>query len=325
MSAENAKLQYESGRTATAMTALTNSGDNQNFTSGAAPWSGRSGSEPDVKPDGLATGGKVSAAVSATNNAVDVAALTCYLAGVLTSVSAGTDKLAQRGSVQANRITSVTITSGGAIAMVAGTEGATMSEVRGNAGGPPYIPVGSIEIAQVRLTSTTAAPVAASEIFQVVGLHQERFDQPIFTVDSLNGEVNFAAPLPLIHTGDLPKAVSASYSTPIFADIAKSSDYQPSENSHSVSSTQVYGGTIGSSSTTLNGGSFTAFLDDGVTDSLLSEKDQVLWFRFYPDRHKAAHILDQGKLGIVRQFPASGQIQADCTISATSAASNKAS
>ena len=41
--AENAKLEYEAGQAAVAMSALTDSGGAAVFTSAAATWSGRSG------------------------------------------------------------------------------------------------------------------------------------------------------------------------------------------------------------------------------------------------------------------------------------------
>ena len=77
--AENAKLQYEAGQNATAMSALTNSGDETTFTSGASLWSGKSGYAPVVRPNGLLTGGAVT--VHADNDKVTVAALTCKPAG----------------------------------------------------------------------------------------------------------------------------------------------------------------------------------------------------------------------------------------------------
>jgi hypothetical protein len=95
-----------------------------------------------------------------------------------------------------------------------------------------------------------------------------------------------------------------------------SSDFVPAETSHSVSSTQVYGSTVGSSSSSLGQGSFNARLSDGVSDALVKEKNNFLWFRFYPDRYKTNYMLTQGKLGISRTFPAGDSIQAACTISA---------
>ena len=318
--AENAKLQYEAGQSAVSMSALTDSGDATTFNSTADLFSKKSGYAPDVRPNGLITGGAVIPAVSGTNDKVDVAALTVYLAGVKTAVAAATDVSVTRGlTTDTHNITSITVTSVGAIAAVAGTDGTAFVETRGGAGGPPYIPVGSVEIAQVRTTSVTAAAVADAEIFTVVGLHQERYDYPIFDIDYGTGKVVFNSALPKIHTGDLPKRVYASYAEPIFSDISLASDFVPAETSHSVSSTQVYGSTLGSSSSSLGQASFTAYLNDGIGDALVSLKNEILWFKFYPDRYKTPHMLTQGKLGINRTFPAGDNVQASCTISAESA------
>ena len=60
--AENAKLQYEAGQNAVAMSALTDSGDQTEFTSAATLWSGRSGYAPVVRPNGLLTCGAITPA-----------------------------------------------------------------------------------------------------------------------------------------------------------------------------------------------------------------------------------------------------------------------
>jgi uncharacterized protein RhaS with RHS repeats len=315
--AENAKLQYEAGQSAVAMTLLTNSGDETLFTSAASLWSGRSGYAPVVRPNGLLTGGVVT--THASNDTVTVAALTCNLQGVVTSVGAGTATISRGVTSDTHRITSITINSSGAIAAVAGIDHTAFSETRGDPGGPPLIPVDSIEFAQVRTTSVTAALVAAAEIYQVVGLHQERADFPLWDVNYDAGTVTFLDALPEIHTGPVPKRVYASYASPIFADVALASDFVPPETTHSISSTQVYGTTLGATSSTLGQGSFTAYLTNGVADALVTLKNETLWFKFYPDRYASPYILAQGKLGISRTFPAGDSIQAACTISAASA------
>jgi hypothetical protein len=327
--AENAKLQYEAGQSAVAMTLLTNSGDNTTFTSAASLWSGRAGAAPVVRPNGLLTGGAVVPDDAAANNAVDVAALTLNLNGVVTAVAAGGATITRPATAVA-KVNSITVNAAGAIAVVAGTDSATtaFSETRGAAGGPPLIPVDSVEIAQVRVTSNTAAPITAAQIFQVPGTHQERV--PLYDINygpvidngvqtKPGGSVSLYGALPLIHTGPTAARVYASYSAPIFADVALAGEYVPPETSHSVSSTQVYGATLGSTASSLGQGSFTAYLVDGVSDALVALKNAVLWFRFYPDRYAAPYILSQGKLGIARTFPAGDAIQAACTISAQKA------
>ncbi|MEJ1365621.1 MAG: hypothetical protein RPU42_11140 [Candidatus Sedimenticola sp. (ex Thyasira tokunagai)] len=325
--AENAKLEYEAGQNSAAMGALTDSGDQLTFNSSASLWSRKSGFEPSVKPDGLATGGVVSAAASASDDVVDIAALTAYVGGVLKSVSASADEAITRAATAVASISSITVTSAGVIAVVKGTDSAdsSFSEVRDAAGGPPLIPVGSVEIAQVRTTTNAAGPITADEIFQVVGTHQERYDFPLFDINYGAGTVTFLSALPKIHVGTLAKGVFASYAEPIFSEVSLASDFTPAETSHSVSSEQVYGATVGSSSSSLGQGSFTAKLQDGVTDALVGLKNENLWFRFYPNKYAAPYILTQGKLGISRSFPAGSNMAVACTISADAESAEKAS
>ncbi|MCU7836532.1 MAG: hypothetical protein KZQ83_14945 [gamma proteobacterium symbiont of Taylorina sp.] len=320
--AENGLLKFEGGRTSYTMEALSDSGDAITFDSNAILFSGYSGSEPDIKPDGLATGGVVIAAVSGSNDVVDIAALSCYLAGVKTAVSAGIDTAITRATGDLGSVSSITINSSGAFVVVQGTDSTdqTVNGVRDSAGGPPLIPVGSIEIAQVRTTTNVAGAITAAEIFQVIGLHQERYDSPQFRIDSFNAQVVMSSALPLIHTGSLPKGVSASYADPLFIDLPKTNDYKPSGLSHSPESKQYHGETGASTSSSLGGGSFTVDLNDGVSDSLVKNKDNILWFKFFPDRYKSAYILDQGKLGMDITFPSSSNINSSCTISPASAA-----
>ena len=319
---KNAKLQYEAGQAAAAMAAMTDSGDATTFESAATMWSGKSGYDAVVRPNGRLTGGAVTPSAAGGNNNVDVAALTCNLAGVETSVSAALNTAITRPATAVSKINSITVNSSGAIAVVAGTDGATtaFSVTRAAAGGPPLIPVGSIEIAQVRVTSNTAAPITAAQIFAVVGLHTEDANFPVWNIDYATGSITFLAALPKIHTGTLPKAVYASYSEPIFGDVQLANDFKPPEISHSATSEQIFGTTLGSSSETLGQGSFVAYLDDGITDPLVAQKNQKIWFRFYPDRTKTPHLLMQGTLGIGRTYKAGDRNQAACTISAESTA-----
>ncbi|MBN1613928.1 MAG: hypothetical protein JW950_05630, partial [Deltaproteobacteria bacterium] len=185
--AENAKIQYESGQDLVSFIALTDQGDHQDFRSADQLWSNRAGYQPDVKPNGLATGGVVSVAASGSDDVVDVAALTCYLAGVLTSVEASTDLAIGRPTASHVKY-AITVTSGGALSAVKGVESTSFSTTRGAAGGPPYILPDSIEIAQVWLSSATPAEITADEIKQVVGTHCERYDYPTWTENRFNVE-----------------------------------------------------------------------------------------------------------------------------------------
>ncbi len=405
--ASNAILYGEAGQDLVEMVALSDSGDNTKFNSAAARWSDASGKTPDVKPNGLATGGVVSIADSGSNDVVDITALTCYLAGVETEVSASTDESITRGDSSyllltlaasgytscvagdigktvtggvtgdtgeliaynnttrewlidpteeadtfddddealtivadgtgagdlsavgaeaTHKICSIQVTSAGAISVVEGDEGTSFTTTRGVPGGAPYVLATSIEIAQVRYTSTTSAAVDADEIKQVVNTHCERYDYPNWDVkysrvtDGVAGYagVTFLSALPDIHTGDIPKAVYAEYYTPSLAEVELSSDFVPPENSYSVNSEQVYGATVGTESSSLGAGSFKSRLSNGVNDTILLMKDDIRWFVFYPDRLVTTkYISCQGKVGVKRGFPAGNSMTADVTIAAS--------
>ncbi len=330
MSNENAKLQYESAQQAYPMEALTDSGDKITFDTQASLFSLRSGHAPDIRPDGLLTGGVISVAISGSNNVVDVAALSCHLAGVKTSVGAGADTTIVRATADVASISSITVNSGGAITMVKGTDSAdsSFSETRGAAGGPPLIPVGSIEIGQVRTATNVAGVIAANEIFQTANVHQERSAFPLWSTvnndDTGVAEVVFESALPDIHTANAAKGVYASYSDPIFSDFEFSKDYVPSANSYSSNSDQFYGRTKGTSSTTLNQGSFTVEGDDGITDPWVELEGESLFFKFFQDRTKTAYMLDQGKFGYSQSFSADGDPVYSCSISPKEKAQSRA-
>ncbi|MEN6375580.1 MAG: hypothetical protein ABFD75_12500 [Smithella sp.] len=331
--AENAKIQYESGQNKVAAVALTDQGDHLDFRSASTLWSNVDGYTPVVTPNGLVTGGLASIAASGSNNVIDIAALTCYLAGVLTSVNASADLAIARPTATHVKY-SVTVTDAGAIAAIKGTEHTAFSDTRGAAGGPPYILPTSIEICQVWLSSSSAGVITADEIKQVVGSSSERYDYPTWEVKRSNVEngalgyagVLFTSALPLIHSeaspvSPVPKKVYAEYYTPSFTDVQKSSDFVPAEETYSVSSTQIYGQTLGSSSKSLKQSTFTAYLNDGLSDALIAQKGKNLWFKFFPSRYNSTpYMLEQGIFGVSRTFPAGDQIQAACTISAEEAA-----
>jgi hypothetical protein len=141
-----------------------------------------------------------------------------------------------------------------------------------------------------------------------------------------NAGITFSSALPLIHSASSPavaagKAVYAQYYEPAFTDVPKSSDFVPPETTHSVSSKQIYGTTLGSSSSSLNQGSFTAYLQDGISDGILALKNATLFFKFLQNAlNSTPYLLMQGKLGISRTFPAGDQITASCTISSEESA-----
>lgn len=321
MGAENARLQVEAGQNFVAMALLTDSGDHQIFTAASSPWSRANGKAPVVRPNGVRSGGAV-VPKTGTNNTVTVAALEVNLAGAIVAVAAGDLAATRTAGGGAFQITSLTVDSSGALAAVAGTEGTAFVETRGAAGGPPYIPVGSIEIGQVRLTSNTDADVLESEIKTLPGVHVELYNGPLWQENYYRGRVEFVDALPLIHTGDLPKRVYAEYYTPAFANVAHANDVVLPEQTASVTSSQDYDGVSNSVSLALGQASYNVGqMQDGFSDLVAQMKGQILWHKFFPDRYKSfPYSLFQGYLAIARSFPASGGITAACTVSAENAA-----
>lgn len=317
---DNPKLEYESGQTFNDWEDMSDTGDGMMFEATFAPWSGRAGFDAEVRPWGLATGGQIRA--GAGNDSVTVSALTAYMPGTtgaqndgVVNVASG-DVTIERAATDTHMITSITVDSAGELAAIGGTAGVAFSETRGGAGGPALIPASSIEIGQVRVNGASAAPVSDTEIFQVVGMHQERYDSPVFQTDPAAGEVHFAAELPRIHTGDVPKKVSVRGYTPIFAEIPRASGWVPAETSHSTNSTEIYNGTLGSVSKSLGQASFTYYGEGNANDPLVRLKNQRLWFRWYQDRNRSPFSLTQGILGIGRTYPAGDHVTIACTVSA---------
>lgn len=303
-------IRFEAGQTAYAFEAAVNGGDNTTFGASFSPISNAAGFEPVVAPYGLLTGGAITP--TATQNQVAVAALTASMAGATGADASGTISVAggnltiTRPTGATSKVNSITVTNAGVLAMVAGTDGATtaFSEVRGGAGGPPLIPVDSIEIGQVRVVSQTAAVITTAQVYAVPGLHVERADYPVYSLDYATGKIAFATVLPLIHTGAVPKKVYIRGAIPLFAPIANTSDWVPAESTYSISSTSTYDGPVGSSSSSLGQASFSAILKDGITDSVMAVKGKNIWVEFRPDRDKLLpKQLTQGILGIGRTYP----------------------
>jgi len=325
--AENSLLYFENGQSLVPMVALADSGDHKAYNSAAEIWSDEAGFSPVVKPDGVLTGLVVTPAISGTNDKVDLSAGTLNLAGVATTLTASADNTCLRGATtNICRINSITITSAGAVAVLSGAAHTAFSEERGANGGPPFIPVGSIEIAQVRFSSTTAAPVSASEISAVPNRHREMANypsiiriNPIRELDTILGApgVDFSTALMRNHTGSVTKKVYAQYYEPDFAEVLNATDFQPAIISMTTSSQPVYGGAIGEVSSALKNGKFKAFLENGISDAILRKEGKKIWFKYYADRLQTEnYILTQGYLGITPNYPARSSITADCTINA---------
>lgn len=324
---KNGKLQFESGQTYVPTVLMTDSGDHQIHTAGTV-WSNKSGFAAAVKPNGVVIGNQM-LSPHATNDTFNHAEFIGSSIGIEYTVSAGADTIT-RPAGDVSKINSITMDSSGAIAVIAGVDGASTAfiETRGGNGGPPYIPVDSVEIGQIRVTTQAAGAIASTEIFQVPGTHVERFDGPVWdenpTGNGLKADVaaertahiKLADVLPAIHTADAYKRIYIEYYTPVLAQLAKALDFTDPSTTHSVTSTQYYDGVAGASSSALGQGGFTGLMNDNITDALLAEQDELITFKFFPDKNKAPYVLTQGILGVVKSWPVDNQNQAVCTITA---------
>lgn len=327
---KNARTDFEYNCTLHDFTAMTDSGDHTTFTlSGVPVWSGDSGYEPEVLVNGIVTGFNV-LSPHADANKVTVAGITANSGGVEYEVSATTATVVRPASDVA-KVCSIVMNDAGSIEVVEGTDGSTtsFSETRGAAGGPPEIEVDDVEVGQIRMTSSAAAVILASEIKQDIGTHVERADFPAMLtpnnigdgLDAIipakkNAYVAFSSAFPAIHTSGAYKKVYIKCYAPTFIEAERTLDFVPAENSHSVSSEAYYNGTVGSVTSSLGQGSVKVLMNDNVTDLILRRKDRVTTIRHYPDRNRSAYTLTQGTIGVKRSYNTSGQNAAAITISA---------
>ena len=253
--AKNAVVKIETGRNFAAQQQMVDSGDRKVFTvTGGLIFSGKSGFEPVILPNGIVTGYNLLSPGSGDNE-VDTAAFTANSKGVEQAPGADTATIT-RPVGNNSLISSITMASDGSIAVVAGSEGASaaFSETRGAAGGPPLIPVESVEIGQVRVNSSADAAITADQIKQVPGVHVEYANDPGFIANNIgegnkatnpakkNAFVEFYAELPTIHTGGVTKPVYISYYEPLLANVQIARDFVPAEETHTLSSEEFYGG-----------------------------------------------------------------------------------
>lgn len=328
--AKQAKVEIETGQTLHDFAVMTDAGDHEVYTiSGGTVWSGKSGYAPTVRPNGIVSGRNlITPDDGAASNKVDIAAFTAYCKGTLLSVSATSAIFTRPTTGDKACVYSVCMASDGSITVIKGTisAGATFTETRNAAGGPPLIPVNDVELGQIRITDSPDAVVASSEIYQVPGQHTERYDFPSWKENNIgdgesaatsaqkNAYIKFASALPLSHTGPVAKKTYIKYYSPIFTEIEKTFDFKGIFNTHSVSSQEYYRGTIASTAQALGQGGFTAFLNSAINDTLVNEKDNIITVRFYPDENKTPYALSQGYIGVDPSWPADGQIQAAVTI-----------
>lgn len=319
-------VQMEAARTAYAKTAMTDSGDHTVFTlSGVTIMSGKSGYAPTVYPNGVIDTLTIGSPGTG-NNVLNIAAFTAQLAGVEYSVSATTEDLStQRPATDVAKWVSIQLDSDGStINVVEGTESTDTSHLttRGTSAGEiPYVVVGDIELCCVLFVSSTDAPLTESQIYQTANTYQDRSNYPVVKKVShlgmgrdatvaakKNAYVEFNAALEDKYTGDIPKGVYiTANSVTTFSDVSNTYDFVPNTESFGQGSQSTYDGlTSFETDPTLNQGSFSAVVVDGITDPVSQSTGQIETFRFYPDEDNASYFVQQSKVGQTPSYPTSG-------------------
>lgn len=328
---EKALIKIETGQSPKSMQVMTGAADRQTFyLSTVSRWSMKSGYAPVVRPDGITVGDKVIVPDGAgVDNTVENIEFKANSGGAEYTIAAGSDVTITRPATNVAKINSICLDDSQALAVIAGTDGSTsaFSETRGAAGGPPLIPAGYVELAQVRVTSSTAAAITADQIFQSPGVHTERADYPMWqepngvgmgmeaeNIYQVDAHLKFESALPAIHTGPAPKKVYIQVYEPILSELGRTLDFVPAEYSHSGQSEEYYGGAALSVSKSLGQCSFSALLNTGILDPVLRQKNYIVMVEFYQDRDQSPKVIQQGALGVKRTFPLSAQIKADFSL-----------
>lgn len=269
---------------------------------------------PVVYIDGVAKGGKVIVAASASDNVIDVELVnTCYIAGnKITSLAATTDLTCARGSGSGFIKYSICVNyNSGSPTYVAtaGSEGSEFSTVRGATGGPPLILSDHIELGQVWYDSVTDAAVTGDEIHQSANVERDSSVYPSAVINPLNGTVTFDQVLPLSHVGPATKKVFLySYYTPTFAKLPDVEAVDVPGLSDSVTETKLIGGTVDLSSTTSSsGGTFTMLYYGKGAEMGNSISGSQAYMRYIPDESDMTEF-EMGLCAIRTKTDTSGDI-----------------
>lgn len=286
------KIRAQTSTTLVLYRQLTPDVDLQTFASGNPFWVEEPG-YPDVRLDGLISGGSVNPTLN--NNEVQTEALSAYIAGALVSGSADTSVGVTRPSSSGNVVVnSIVVDSAGSVTNVAGTEGLA-GGARGASGGPGYIPVGSLLLAEVVLSSTTAAKVLASEINTSVA---ERTDSPSYDFNLIDGKVKLTNALDPIHTGTTIRKLYVQYKWATMIDIGDIFDWNISMTTALVDATAFGEDWVSEKEgmKTWSGGFNGYFVNASWYRRAATVDGATFVLEFYPDRKNTRHWVGRAHL-----------------------------
>ena len=306
----NLRLMVEDSAAAETAEQMTDGGDQKKFSSTGARFSLLEKDEtgidrrPVVRPDGLQNGCMVSPAVSGADDGLDVYGGTVFIANSAVTVSPQTDIAVTRPAASMKNCSSVMINASGIASVVGGTDGSAFSDTRGAAGGPPYVPAGQVELATVRLDSDTAAPLTTDEIF----FAPEFTHAPAYRLLPYSASLEFASPLPLIHTGGLAKAVWITRYEPSLTQLDVVTVRPPAASFEIDRAT----GTIDRAK--LNSGSIVISLSGIQTDLARRIDGGVRLFEFMPDSTQTRKEFFYAAVEIVADYSPQGLMTGAATL-----------
>ena len=320
---KDTKIEVEVGTTFYAMSALTSvtspaADVRKKYGTDATFLSDQEDLQPDVRLDGVIAG--LTAAPSATLNAVDVSAGTVYIKGTKVTVTAVTVSDLKRPTTSGEvKVTALSVDSDGTVNQTKGTEGTT-STTRGEDGAIPFIPVDEVLIGYLTMeyydgSASGAVAVTAGEINNET---RERSTIPSYQVmyydgggdnPQKSGIINFASVLPVIHSaviagpGTDSRNVYASYYEPTFEEVPEAKDFGFDEDITSIKS-KAYGdeaeeAAIGTPSWSASG---TVYWTK-VQDILTIIKNTKRWIKFYPDKDESDYFVGRSIVKVSRTMP----------------------
>ena len=284
--------------------------------------------QPDVRLDGVLSG--FSLTPGSNFNEVDVAAGKMYLKGQLVEVSGQSVSGITRPTTQGQvLVTALTVDESGTITATPATEGAS-STVRGENGGPPFIPVDEVLIGYVTATyyDGSASGEKVLTAGEIDSYTKERAAIPsakILHHDGDDGGTNkgcivLANALPEIHAasaagpGTDVRNVYASYYEPEFEEVPDAKDFSFDEDVATYKSKAYKDASEETSIGTPSwSGSFSAYYT-AVEDVLNLVKNSKRWIKHYPDSDLTDHWSGRAVVKVGRESPVEDNLMASVSL-----------
>ena len=308
--ADSLRLMVEDSAASAPLEQMSDSGDHLTFSCAGTRFSlcekDANGVDrrPVVKPDGLQNGCLVAPAASGGNDAVDVSGGIAWIGGSSVTVSPQIDIAVTRPSASMKKISSVVIDGAGSVSVIAGTQAADYSNQRSASGGAPYIPLGKVELATVRLGSETSATLAPNEVV----FAPEFTHTPSYRLLPYSATLEFFVPLPLIHTGSVARNVWITRYEPSFTQLDAASVRPP------AMSFEIDQATGKASRAKLKTGSLVIALSGDQTDLARRIDGTVRLFEFMPDSTQTRKELFYAAVEIVADYTPGGLMTGAATL-----------